>query len=63
MGPILFSYYESGFPTGWDSATFWDKGTEIFSLSREKGTTEQAHHGTGRAGIASQNLAIGWDGS
>ena len=31
---------------------FWDKGTEIPSLSRDKGTTGQA-----------QNLATGWDGS
>ena len=40
-----------GFPTGWDSATFWDKGTEVPSLSREKGRTGQA-----------QNLATGRDG-
>ena len=39
------------FPTGRDSATFWDKGTEVPSLSRDKGTTGQA-----------QNLATGWDG-
>ena len=39
------------FPTGRDSATFRDKGTEIPSLSRDKGTTEQA-----------QNLATGRDG-
>ena len=30
-----------GFPTGRDSATFWDKGTEVSSLSRDKGTTGQ----------------------
>ena len=36
---------------GWDSATFQEKGTEIPSLSRDKGTTGQA-----------QNLATGWDG-
>jgi hypothetical protein len=40
------------FPTGRDSATFWDKGTEIPSLSRDKGTTGQA-----------QNLATGRDGT
>ena len=40
-----------GFPTGRDSATFWDKGTEVPSLSRDKGTTRQA-----------QNLATGQDG-
>ena len=31
-----------GFPTGWDSATFWDKATEVSSLSWDKGTTGQA---------------------
>ena len=40
-----------GFPTGRDGATFWDKGTEVPSLSRDKGTTGQA-----------QNLATGRDG-
>ena len=30
------------FPTGQDSATFRDKGTEVPSLSRDKGTTGQA---------------------
>ena len=45
------------FPTGRDRATFRDKGTEVSSLSRDKGTTEQA-----------QNLAKGqpfklWDGT
>ena len=40
-----------GFPTGRDSAIFRDKGTEIPSLSRDKGTTGQA-----------QNLATGRDG-
>ena len=39
------------FPTGEDSATFWDKGTEIPFLSRDKGTMGQA-----------QNLATGRDG-
>ena len=34
-----------------DSATFWDTGTEVSSLSWDKGTTGQA-----------QNLAMGWDG-
>jgi hypothetical protein len=33
-GPEL----QLGFPTGRDSATFWDKGTEAPSLSRDKGT-------------------------
>ena len=39
-----------GFVTGRDGATFRDKGTEIPSLSRDKGTTGEA-----------QNLATGWD--
>jgi hypothetical protein len=42
---------ELGFPTGQDSATFWDKGTEVSALSRDKGTTGQA-----------KNLAKGRDG-
>ena len=41
-----------GFPTGRDSATFRDKGTEISSLSRDKGTTEQAQNlTTGQVGL------------
>ena len=39
------------FPTGRDSATFRDKGTEVPSLSRDKGTTGQALkpcHGMGQ---------------
>jgi hypothetical protein len=40
------------FPTGRDSASFWDKGTEVPSLPQDKGTTGQA-----------QNLATGWDGT
>jgi hypothetical protein len=39
------------FPTGRDSATFRDKGTEVPSLSRDKGTTGQA-----------KNLSKGRDG-
>ena len=38
------------FPTGRDSATFRDKGTEVPSLSQDKWTTGQA-----------QNLATGRD--
>ena len=43
---------------GWDSATFRDKGTEVSSLSWDKGTTGQAKNltkapdGPGRAGTA-----------
>ena len=40
-----------GFPTGRDTATFRDNGTEVSLLSRDKGTTGQA-----------QNLATGQDG-
>ena len=36
---------------GCDSATFQDKGTEVPSMSRDKGKTGQA-----------QNLAKGWEG-
>ena len=47
-----------GFPTGRESATFQDNGTEVPSLSRDKGTTGQAKNlakgrdGPGRAGTA-----------
>ncbi len=44
--------FKLGFATGRDSATFRDKGTEIPSLSRDKGTTGQA-----------QNLATGRNGT
>ena len=44
-------YYGLAFPTGRDSATFRDIGTEVSSLSQDKGTT-------GRA----QNLSMGRDG-
>ena len=40
-----------GFPTGWDSATFRDKGTEFPSLYRDKGTMGQT-----------TNLDMGRDG-
>ena len=46
-----FNTTELGFPTGRDSVTFRDKGTEVPSLSRDKGSTGQA-----------QNLAKGRDG-
>ena len=52
--PIIFTEgdgIELAFPTRPDSATFWDKGTEVSSLSRDKGTMGQA-----------QNLATGRDG-
>ena len=40
------------FPTGRDSASFWDNATEGPSLSWDKGTMGPA-----------QNLAKGWDGT
>ena len=51
----IFNYRHScwsklGFPTGRDSTSFQDNGTEVSSLSRNKGTTGQA-----------QNLAKGRD--
>ena len=49
MLPCIY-YFKLVFPTERDSATFWDKGTEVSSLSLDKGTT-------GRA----QNLAMGRD--
>ena len=46
-----YSVYKLAFPTGQVSATFWDKGTEVPSLSRDKGTTGQAQNfTTGRDG-------------
>jgi hypothetical protein len=44
--------FKLGFPTGWDSATFRVKETEVSTLSRDKGTTGKA-----------KNLAKGRDGS
>ena len=49
--PVKETWIELGFLTGRNSATFWDKGTEAASLSRDKGTTGQA-----------KNLAKGRDG-
>ena len=42
--------YIIGFPTGRDSATFQDKGTEVPSLSRDKGQAKNL--AKGRAGTA-----------
>ena len=43
-----------GFPMGRDSATFWEKGTEVPSLTRDKKTTGQAQNlaRPGRVGTA-----------
>ena len=46
------AFYILAFPTGRYSAFFWDKGTELPSLSQDKGTMGQA-----------KNLAKGRDGS
>ena len=52
FGLILpFANSNNEFPTKRDSPTFRNKGTEVPSLSWDKGTTEQA-----------QNLAKGQDG-
>ena len=60
-----------GFPTGRDSASFRDKGTEVFSLSRDKGTTGEARNlakgqdGTGQPkfGMGLTRIAKIWDGT
>ena len=39
---IIFQHFGVAFPMGLDSATFWDKGTEVLSLSWDKGITRQA---------------------
>ena len=51
-----------GFPTGRDSATFRDNGTEVSSLSRDKGTTGQAKNLTkGRDGPGQSKFGTGRD--
>ena len=48
--------YKIRIPTGRDSATFRDNGTEVPSLSRDKGTTGQAKNlAKGRDGLGDQN--------
>ena len=48
--------YELAFPTGRDFLVPRDKGTDVPSLSWDKGTTGQAQNlATGRAGTACQN--------
>jgi hypothetical protein len=54
--------FEVGFPTGRDSATFWVKGTEIPSLSLDKGTTGQAQNLAEERGGPGQ-LVKTWDGT
>ena len=48
---VIGIVFTVGLPTGRDSATFRDNGTEVSSLSRDKGTTGQA-----------KNLSKGRDG-
>ena len=60
VGGIHCSCYIVGFPTGRDSATFRDNGTEVSSLSRDKGTTGQAKNLTkGRDGPGQQKSGTG----
>ena len=40
--------FKLAFPTGRDSASFWDKGTEVPSLSWDKRTIRQAENLTKR---------------
>ena len=42
--------YTVAFPMGQDSATLWDKGTEVPSLSRDNGTSSKSCHRIGQAG-------------
>ena len=41
---LFLTSHKLGFPTGQDSATFLEKGTEVTSLSRDKGATGQAQN-------------------
>ena len=51
-----------GFPTGRESATFQDNGTEVPSLSRDRGTTGQAKNlAKGRDGPGQPKLGTGQD--
>ena len=54
-----WTHLKVGFPAEQDSTTFRDNGTEVSSLSRDKGTTGQAQNlAKGRAGTAKT-----WDGT
>ena len=53
-----------GFPKGRDSATVWDKGTEVPSLSRDKETTGQAKYlAKGRDGPGQPKFRTGRAGT
>ena len=55
---------ELAFPTGRDSETFRDNGTEVPSLSRDKGTTRQAKNlAKGRDGLGQPKSGTGRDGT
>ena len=51
-----------GFPTGQDSATFWDKGTEVSSVSQDKGTTGQVQNFSMGRARSRQPVKI-WEGT
>ena len=55
-------YFVVAFPTGWDSATFRDKGTEVSSLSWDKGTMGQAKNlAKGRDGPGQPKSILSWN--
>ena len=55
-------WIEVAFPMGRDSETFWDNGTEVPSLSRDKGTTGQAKNlAKGQDGTGRDSQKTGWD--
>ena len=59
---MTFSCSKLAFPTGRDSETFRDNGTEIPSLSRDKGTTGQAKNfAKGREGSGQPKSGTGRD--
>ena len=61
---IIFTGFLLGFPTGRDSATFWDSGTGKKFLSRDKGTTGQPQNlTTGRDGPGQPKFGTGQAGT
>ena len=57
-------YHVLVFPTERDSATFRDRGTEVSSLSRDKGTTGQTKNLTkGRGGPGQPKFGTGRSGT
>ena len=57
-------YFILGFPTGRDSAAFRDNGTEVSSLSWDKGTTGQAKNlAKGLDGPGEPKFGTGWAGT